>query len=372
MDGIDSTDPELGGATFFELQCGCHSGELGQTPVLPAEIGHGAGSFTDIVTKSGTDAIHGAVFDFVRNADFDARNFFDRCSVANPGRLPPFQRNEFGFTNGGPVILPGIYDGRGKTFYFGQYQGFRQVLGTTQIFPVPTPEERRGLDSTAFPADTLIVPVDPRIVSILARYPLPNDIQGPYGARTHAASSKVTTVTDQFSVRIDHRISDQSHLFGRFNLNTVTGPVTNQDQIALDPSFGNQFFDRQRNLGLTYTWAFSVHLTLETSGGYIRSTPQFLPSNHSEPAIMFADSAYEPLNAPGGTITGHTATSIRFGKCHIRSPISRIQRGIRGPVESQYNSFWRFSQRTVHVRRRDRLCAGGDLIAKWPAPGFAW
>ena len=304
MDGIDSTDPELGGATFSNLNVDAIQEIRADSGVLPAEIGHGAGSFTDIITKSGTDAVHGAIFEFVRNAAFDARNFFDRRSVANPGRLPPFQRNEFGFTNGGPVVVPGIYDGRGKTYYFGQYQGFRQVLGTTQVFPVPTPEERRGLDSTAFPGDTLIVPVNAQIASILARYPLPNDAQGPYGARTYATSSKVTTVTDQFSIRIDHRLSDKAQLFGRFNLNNVTGPVTNPDQTAIDPSFAIRFLDRQRNLGLTYTRTFSPHFTVEISAGYIRSTPQFLPSNHTEPAIQFADSLYEPFNAPGGTITG--------------------------------------------------------------------
>ncbi|MBZ5594936.1 MAG: TonB-dependent receptor [Acidobacteriia bacterium] len=304
MDGIDSTDPEMGGATFSNFNVDAIQEIQASSGVLPAEIGHGAGSFTDIITKSGTDQIHGAVFEFVRNAAFDARNFFDRRSVASPGRLPPFQRNEFGFTNGGPVVLPGIYDGRGRTYYFGQYQGFRQVLGTTQVFPVPTPDERRGLDSTAFPGDTLRVPVNAQIASILARYPLPNDAQGPYGARTHATSSKVTTVTDQFSIRIDHRISDKAQLFGRFNLNNVTGPVTNPDQTAIDASFGIRFLDRQRNLGLTYTRNVSPHLILEFSLGYIRSTPLFPPSNHNEPGILFGDSSYEAFNAPGGTITG--------------------------------------------------------------------
>jgi hypothetical protein len=304
MDGIDSTDPELGGATFSNLNVDAIQEIRADSGVLPAAIGHGASSFTDIITKSGTDAVHGAIYEFVRNAAFDARNFFDRRSVANPGRLPPFQRNEFGFTNGGPVVVPGIYDGRGKTYYFGQYQGFRQVLGTTQVFPVPTPEERRGLDSTAFPGDPLIVPVNAQIASILARYPLPNDEPGPYGARTYATSSKVTTITDQFSIRIDHRISDLAQLFGRFNLNNVTGPITNPDQTAIDPSFAIRFLDRQRNLGLTYTRTFSPHFTVEISAGYIRSTPQFPPSNHTEPAIQFADSLYEPFNAPGGTITG--------------------------------------------------------------------
>ena len=304
MDGIDSTDPEMGGATFSNFNVDAIKEIQASSGVLPAEIGHGAGSFTDIITKAGTDQIHGAVFEFLRNSAFDARNFFDYRSIANPGRLPPFQRNEFGFTNGGPVLLPGIYDGRGRTYYFGQYQGFRQGLGTTQVFPVPTSAERRGLDSTAFPGDTLIVPVNPQIASILARYPLPNDPEGPYGARTYATSSKVTTVTDQFSVRIDHRISDKGQLFGRFNLNNVTGPVTNPDQTAIDPSFAIRFLDRQRNVGLTYTRTVTPHLTLETSLGYIRSTPQFPPSNHTEPAIIFPDNLYESFNAPGGTITG--------------------------------------------------------------------
>ncbi len=304
IDGGDSTDPELGGATFSNFNVDAIQEIRSNSGVMPAEFGRGAASFTDIVTKSGSDQVHGAIFEFVRNAAFDARNFFDRRSIANPGRLPPFRRNEFGFTNGGPVVIPGVYDGRGKTFYFGQYQGFRQALGTTQVLPVPTPDERRGLDSTAFAGDTLIVPVNPQIAGVLNRYPLPNDPQGPYGARTYATSSKVTTVSDQFSVRIDHRFSDKDQLFGRFNLNNVTGPSTNPSQIAIDPSFAIRFIDRQRNLGLTYTRVASAHLTFETALDYIRSTPQFPPLNHTQPGIKFGDGLYEAFNAPGGTITG--------------------------------------------------------------------
>ena len=304
IDGIDTTDPELGGATFSNFNIDAIQEIRANSGVMPAEIGEGAASFTNIITKSGTDRVHGAVFEFVRNAAFDARNFFDRRSIADPGRLPPFQRNEFGFTNGGPVVLPGVYDGRGKTFYFGQYQGFRQALGTTQVLPVPTPQERQGQDTTAFAGDTLLVPVNPQIAGVLARYPLPNDPQGPYGARTYATSAKVTTVSDQFSVRIDHHISDKDQLFARFNLNNVTGPSTNPSQIALDPSFAIRFFDRQRNFGLAYTRTISPHVLFESSIGYERSTPQFSPGNHSQPALKFGDGLYEAFNAPGGTITG--------------------------------------------------------------------
>jgi len=85
---------------------------------------------------------HGSFFEFLRNSALDARNYFDHPSIADPGRIPPFRRNEFGITNGGPVVLPHVYDGRDRTFYFVQYQGFRQVLGTTQVLAVPTAAER--------------------------------------------------------------------------------------------------------------------------------------------------------------------------------------------------------------------------------------
>jgi len=97
--------------------------------------------------------------------------------------------------------------------YFGEYQGFRQVLGTTQVIPVPTADERLGIDTTTYPktdtspGDTLTIHVNPAIQSILDRYPLPNHPGGAFGDRTYATSSKIYTRTDQFSVRIDHKIS---------------------------------------------------------------------------------------------------------------------------------------------------------------------
>src|SRR5208337_4324110 len=173
--------------------------------------------------------------------------FFDRRSFVSPGRIPPFQRNEFGFTLGGPVALPGIYDGHGRTYFFGQYQGFRQVLA------VPTAGERQGIDTLTYPGDTLTVPLNPAILPVLAGYPLPNDLLGPFGERTYATSSKVTTTSDQFSIRIDHKLSDKARLFARFNMDNTDGPLTNPSQTAIDPSFATTFVDNQRNVGLHYT-----------------------------------------------------------------------------------------------------------------------
>jgi len=302
MDGADTTDPELGGATFSNFNVDAIQEVESSSGVMPAEIGHGAAGFNDVITKSGTNDIHGSAFAFVRNAAFDARNFFDHPTGGR--RIPPFARNEFGVTNGGPLILPRVYDGRDKTFYFAEYQGFRQVLGTTQVFPVPTVQERQGIDTTTFPGDTLFVPVNPSVTPVLAGYPLPNEPQGPYGARTYATSSKVATDTDQVSIRIDHRISEKATLFGRFSLNQVKGPTTNPDQTAIDPTFGVNFFDHQRNATLRYSRTISPHFTSVTSIGYTRSTPIFPTTNDTQPAMAFADGLYINFNAADGSIFG--------------------------------------------------------------------
>jgi hypothetical protein len=312
MDGIDITDPELGGATFDNFNVDAIQEIKSDSGVMPAEIGEGAASFTNIITRSGTSEEHGDFFDFFRNSSLDARNFFDRRSIVNPGRLPHFERNEFGFTNGGPLVLPGIYNGRNRTYYFGEYQGFRQILGTTQILSVPTVQERMGLDTTAFPGDTLIVPVSPAIAPVLARYPLPNDPEGPYGPRTFATSAAVTTVSDQFSLRIDHTISDKAKLFSRFSFDNVTGPTTNPSQLAIDPSFAIRFLEHERNFGLTYTRTSSPNLTSASSFGFIRATPLFPSINATQPGLVFGDGLYEPFNSAAGTVTGAYGNLFQF------------------------------------------------------------
>jgi hypothetical protein len=318
MDGVDTTDPEMGGATFSNFNVDAIQEVQSNSGVMLPEIGHGAAGYTNVVTRSGTNVIHGSVFEFFRNAALDARNYFDHVGLDHR-RIPPFIRNEFGGTIGGPLVLP-VYNGRDRTFLFGEYQGFRQVLGTTQVFPVPTAAERMGIDTATLPGDTLTVPVNPAIQPVLDAYPLPNDPAGPYGERTFATSSKVTTVTDQFSIRVDHRISSKAQLFTRFTLNQVTGPVTNPDQTAIDPSFAIQFFDHQRNAGVSYTRMISSHLSFQTSLGYIRSTPFFPAANHTQPAILFGDGLLSAYGAPAGSIFGsysnlyqlrHDMTGIR-------------------------------------------------------------
>ena len=302
MDGADTSDPEMGGATFSNFNVDAVEEIQSSSGWMPADVGRGAAGFTNILTRAGTRDVHGSVFEFLRNSSLDARNYFDHPSIAEPGRIPPFRRNEFGFTNGGPVVLPHLYDGRPRTFYFGQYQGFRQVLGTTQVLPLPTVEERAGRDSTAFPGDTLFVPVNAKIAGVLARYPLPNYPQGTYGVHTYAASSKVVTDADQFSVRMDHQQGARGHFFGRVSFDNLTGPTTNPDQTAIDPSFGVQYRDRQKNVAFDYVWTASPRLTLESEFSITRSTPSFPTTNRVDPAVKFNDGLFEPFNSAAGSV----------------------------------------------------------------------
>ena len=302
MDGADISDPEMGGSTFSNFNVDAVEGIDSSSGWMPAEVGRGAAGFTNIHTRSGASGFHGSFFEFVRNSAFDARNYFDHATPAYPGRIPPFRRNEFGFTNGGPIDIPHLYDGRKRTFYFTQYQGFRQVLGTTQVMPVPTAEEHAGLDTTAFPGDTLDIPVDPGIAAVLKRYPLPNHPTGSYGAFTYATASKVDTDANQFSLRLDHKFSAKDQFFARFNLDNLTGPTTNPDQTAIDPTFGVTYVDRQRNVVGTYTRTVTPRLTLESSISITRTTPGFPTPNHTDPAVKFIDSLFEAFNSTAGSV----------------------------------------------------------------------
>ena len=305
MDGADTSDPEMGGAAFSNFNVDAIQELQSSSGWMPAEIGRGGAGFTNIVTRSGSSGFHGSFFEFLRNSALDARNYFDHPSIADPGRIPPFRRNEFGFTNGGPVVLPHIYNGRGRTFYFGEYQGFRQVLGTTQVLAVPTAAERAGTDTVTYSSgstDTLQVPVNPAISAILARYPLPNLPTGAYGDRTYAAPSNVDTDADQFSIRIDQKLGPKGQFLSRFTWDNLTGPTTNPDQTLLDPTFGVQYVDRQRNVVFTYTRTVSPRFLWSSSFSITRSTPSFPTPNHTDPALKFNDGLFEPFDSAAGSV----------------------------------------------------------------------
>ena len=112
-----------------------------QTNAFSAEYGRSGGGLVTMVTKSGTNELHGSAFEFVRNSYFDANNFF---ANRNGTKLASFKRNQFGATVGGPVLIPKVYDGRNKTFFFFIYEGQRVLQGRLDQETVPTLLERTG------------------------------------------------------------------------------------------------------------------------------------------------------------------------------------------------------------------------------------
>jgi hypothetical protein len=138
---------------------------------------------------------------------------------------------------------------------------------------------------------------------VLAGYPYPNDPQGAYGARTYAISAKVVTNADQFSTRIDHRISDKAQLYGRFTYDNFFGPIVHPAQIVLNPSFGTSYSDHQRNLGLKYTRTISTRTTSESSLGFIRTTPSYISPDMTQAGVGFADGLYLNYNQAAGYVS---------------------------------------------------------------------
>ena len=306
MDGADISDPEMGGSTFSNFNVDAVQELQSSSGWMPAEIGRGASGFTNIVTRSGADGFHGSIFEFVRNSAFDARNYFDHPTPAYPGRIPPFRRNEFGFTNGGPVFIPEVYDGRNRTFYFVQYQGFRQVLGTTQVMPVPTAAERSGLDTVNYADGS-------------------TDVLNGAGKSRHRGHPEALPVAERSQRTVpcahlrdglerDHQrrsifcaprsqdLSNKTRFFARFNVDNLTGPVTNPDQTAIDPTFGATYIDHQRNGVITYTRTVSPRLILESSISLTRSTPGFPTKDFTDPAVKFNDGLFESFNGTGGSV----------------------------------------------------------------------
>lgn len=304
LDGADTTDPELGGATISDFNVDAIRSINSLSGVLPASVGEGAAGYVNVITKSGTKQFHGDLFEFLRNSAFDARNFFDRQSATAPGRIPRFRRNEFGGTLGGPLAE--------RTYYFIEYQGLRQTLGTTQVLSVPSAAEREGLDTTAYAGDTLDVPVSPAIKPILARYPLPNDPSGPFGAQTFATSSDVTTRSDQYSLRLDRQWTRRSQLFARYTVENVLGPTTNPNQTALDPAFAQLFSEHYRSVALHYARILSPDFTSDTLVGFIRSTPVYASLDTSDPAMNFADGLFQSFNGLGGGFRGMWSNLFQF------------------------------------------------------------
>jgi len=302
-----------------------------QTSNFSAEFGRAGGAVLNATVKSGTNQLHGDVWEFLRNDALDAANFFENSPThVNKGA---FRQNQFGFALGGPVYIPHVYNGKDKTFFFFDYEGTRISQAETQVTTVPTAKERASgytdlselisdqsgtrtdLLNRTFPLGTVFDPattravtagqVDPvtglvatangfardpfannqlpdsrldaNAIKLLDLYPAP-DAPGLFN--NYTSDRAATNNTNQFDIRVDHNFSDKDQMFGRFswadNPNFVPGPFTS---YADSSSFTQDLFHNNSvSVALSETHSFSPTTINEARVGYSRlATSQFQP-----------------------------------------------------------------------------------------------
>jgi hypothetical protein len=167
-----------------------------------AAYGRTSGGVINAITRSGTDQLHGAVYDFLRNSVFDAPNFFDVTK-------PPFRRNQFGGSVGGPIH-------KNRTFFFANYEGVRQSLGITNVDVVPSETADNGILHNP-DGSTYQVTVDPNVAPYLPLWHLPNaGLLGFGDFGTYKFDAQASTNGDFVDARIDQTINSKDSLLGTY------------------------------------------------------------------------------------------------------------------------------------------------------------
>jgi hypothetical protein len=267
------------------------------------EFGRAAGAVVSVQTKSGTNQLHGAMFEFLRNSDFDANTFFNN-RAGQP--KPPFRQNQFGFTVGGPIR-------KDRTFFFGDYQGFRVRDTKNFVSNVPTAAERLG-DFSAAGFGTMYDPAtaasngsggltlqpfagnripsqrfDPVAQQIVSLYAPPNTNFGAL-ASNFVNNPALRRTDDQFDIRIDHRINDANNIFGRYSFGDATqlfpnAMLTPQNPFGGGSGKGNLSPLRAQSLALNYIHTFSARFLAETRLGFTRTNYTGLPLGNGNPLL---------------------------------------------------------------------------------------
>ena len=217
-----------------------------QTNSLSAEYGRTGGAVINLVHRSGTKEFHGVLYEFLRNDKFDANGFFNNRNGASK---PPFRYNQFGFTLGGPLT-----PSRQSTFFFVSYEGLRTVNPGASVITVPTAAMKQGdfngLGVTIYDPDTIAangtrqpfagnrIPssrFNPVSLKVLSYVPDPT---GPGFANNYFSQAGSSGRGDDFSVKIDRRVSSRQNLYGRFSWDTVNNRTADPFRNAGSPDAG--------------------------------------------------------------------------------------------------------------------------------------
>jgi len=278
-DGVSVLQPEPGQVAFMPVIDSIQEFKV-ETNSPSAEFGRFNGGVVNLTMKSGTNNLHGSVFEFFRNEALNARNLFAPATSANPDK-PKFRRNQYGFVLGGPVL-------RDRTFFFLDYQGSRQLVGRIRTSTVPTLSQRQGIFGTTiydpattrtdssgaiirdpFPSNTIPIDrMDPAAVGLMNLYPLPTSSAA---ANNYTRIGNETDNQDQGDFRLDHRFRDQDRVFGRYSyavgIQSPVTPLPDGSGILTSGALG-----QTRTVGTSfvssYVHTFGASMTNEFRVGY--------------------------------------------------------------------------------------------------------
>ncbi len=244
------------------------------TSSYSAEYGGKSGGLIDVVTKSGTNDLHGSAFWFHRNDALDARNFFD------PGAVPEFRRHQFGASLGGPVK-------RNKTFFFVNYEGLREAKGDTSGDVTPNRDARRGYLPNPSTGVLELVGVAPAVEPFLALYPLPNGPDFGNGTGLWTGNADRDIEEDYVTVRLDHSLTSRDSIYGRYTYDAsdATLPFGGNAPFPGFPRFNT---GRDQILTIEETHAFSPTLLNTLRFGFNRRLRLTGPSNPNPSGLSFS------------------------------------------------------------------------------------
>ncbi len=256
-----------------------------QTNAYSAEYGRSSGAVINATIKSGTNAIRGSLYEFLRNEKLDANNFFSNALGAPK---PIRKRNQYGAAVGGPLV-------KNRTFWFADYEGLREREGVPRTRQVPTANEKAGLFSVAVvdpfatgrpefsknAAGQWVIPStrwDPVGAAIVKLIPDPNVA----GTTIYASTPITRTRQDQFDVRVDHQVASNITFFGRYSFvdtNTFRpAPLPGLAEGSFNDAFGSNL-NRSQGLAFGLTWTYSPTFVGDFRFGFARGNYFTNPPN---------------------------------------------------------------------------------------------
>jgi hypothetical protein len=264
------------------------------TDTYSAEYGKRAGAQISVVTQSGTNALHGTLFEFLRNSDLDARNFFDR------GFVPPFRRNQFGGALGGPVK-------KNRLFLFGNYEGFRQALALSSVSEVPDQFASRGLLPNSAGNYARVPKLNPAMLKYLALWPQANGPELlsnglPTGIALSYNNPHQSIHEDFGTARSDYAISDRDTLTAAYTIDDGTNLTP-----AADPLFASYLILVSQVASLQETHVFSSDALNTARLGFSRAA-----FNFNSPIVTPFSSNLDFVTGsggPGGIVIGGGVTT---------------------------------------------------------------